>query len=425
VTFQPIKEVNILKETKFKVNGKRIYERSEELALCSRPGPGVTRLPFTPESSKAESLVEMWMNQAGMRVWKDGVNNIIGRYEGKDPDAPALLIGSHLDTVVEGGKYDGMLGVLCGIEVVQALFDNGIVLNCPIEVVGFCDEEGVRFHSTFLGSRALVGTFTEEDLRRTDDTGISLLEALKNVGIAPDDYLNAKRNRENVLGYLELHIEQGPVLEYENQPVGVVSGISGVTRFSFEVIGKAGHAGTVPAKLRQDSLAGASELILYIESVMKKYEPLVATVGKLSVLPGASNVIPGVVKGTLDIRDMNEERKKQAISEILVQSQKIADKRCLEVKFETVMEAPPTFCSESFTAIAEQSIRELGGKPVRIVSGAGHDAMAMAQLTNVAMLFVRCREGLSHHPDEFVTEDDVTAGAEALLATVLKIADSY
>lgn len=412
-----------MEKTQFKINGKRIYERADELGQCSCPGQGVTRLPFTPESMKCEALVERWMKEAGMKVWKDGVNNIIGRYEGKDPNAPALIIGSHLDTVTEGGKYDGMLGVLTGIEVVQTLFDQGVALNHPIEVVGFCDEEGVRFHSTFLGSRALVGTFTEEDLRRTDDAGISLEQALRNVGADPSSYPMARKNREDVLGYLELHIEQGPVLEKENEPVGVVSGIAGVTRFSFEVTGKAGHAGTVPGRLRQDALAGASEMILFIESVMKRYDPLVATVGKLSVLPGASNVIPGLVKGTLDIRDIDQTRKEKAIGEILKESQEIARARGLQVKFEEVMKAPPTYCSESFTSIAEQSIRELGRRPLKLISGAGHDAMAMAELTDVAMIFVRCKDGLSHHPDESCTEEDITAGAEVLLSTVLKIAN--
>ncbi|MBT2755484.1 allantoate amidohydrolase [Mesobacillus foraminis] len=412
-----------MEKTQFKINGKRIYERADELGLCSSPGLGVTRLPFTPESLRCEALIEQWMKQAGMKVWKDGVNNIIGRYEGKDPNAPVLLIGSHLDTVIEGGKYDGMLGVLTGIEVVQTLFNQGLVLNHPIEVVGFCDEEGVRFHSTFLGSRALVGTFSDEDLQRTDDAGITLEAALINAGADPSSYPLAKRNREDILGYLELHIEQGPVLEKENEPVGVVSGIAGVTRFSFEVSGTAGHAGTVPGRLRQDALAGASEIILFIESVMKKYDPLVATVGKLTVLPGASNVIPGFVKGTLDIRDIDESRKESAINEIMEESRKIASQRGIQLKFEEVMKAPPTYCSEEFTSIAMQSIKELGGRPIKLISGAGHDAMAMAELTDVAMLFVRCKEGLSHHPDEACTEEDITAGAEVLLSVVLKIAN--
>lgn len=405
------------------VDGKRISTRIEELACCSSTSVGVTRLPFTVESTKAEKLVEEWMKAAGMAVRKDALNNIIGRYEGKDPTAPVLMIGSHLDSVIEAGKFDGILGVITGIEVVQTLHDNGIILDYPIEVVGFCDEEGVRFHSTFLGSKAIAGTFTAEDLERADEQGITIAEALKGIGIAdPYAYKNASRTPEELLAYLELHIEQGPVLEKKNEPVGVVSGIAGATRFSFEIIGKPGHAGTVPVAIRQDALLGASDLISYIEKIAIQNEPLVATVGKLTVGPGASNVIPGLVTGTLDIRDLNVERKQKAIDAILAESKRVAEARGLQITFDQVMEADPVYCNEQMIAVIEESISEQSGSVVSLVSGAGHDAMAMADVTNVAMIFVRCKDGLSHHPDEFVTVEDMGAGAKALYSTVIKIA---
>jgi allantoate deiminase len=404
------------------VDAKRICTRIEQLASCSSTSVGITRLPFTAESSQAERLVEEWMKAAGMTVRKDGLNNIIGRYEGKDPTAPILMIGSHLDSVIEAGKYDGTLGVITGIEVVQTLRDNGLILDNPIEVVGFCDEEGVRFHSTFLGSKAIAGTFTAEDLEREDEKGITMAEALKGIGIAdPYAYKTASRTPEELLAYLELHIEQGPVLEKENEPVGVVSGIAGATRFSFEIIGKPGHAGTVPVAIRQDALLGASDLISYIEKIALHSEPLVATVGKLTVSPGASNVIPGLVTGTLDIRDLNVERKQEAIDAILAESERIAEARGLQIKFEQVMEADPIYCNEEMIKLVEESIRERSGSVVSLVSGAGHDAMAMADVTNVAMIFVRCKDGLSHHPDEFVTVEDMGAGAEVLYSTIIKI----
>ncbi|MFC0274931.1 allantoate amidohydrolase [Metabacillus herbersteinensis] len=414
--------MNPLGKLQQKINANRINQRIEDLACCSSSSIGVTRLPFTEEGIRAELLVEKWMIDAGMKVRKDGLNNIIGRYEGKNPSAPVLIIGSHLDTVIEGGKYDGMLGVVTGIEVVKVLFENGIVLEHPIEVVGFCDEEGVRFHATYLGSKALAGTFTEYDLQRADESGITLADSLTQIGIDPQQYMLAKKSKEDVLGYLELHIEQGPVLEKQNEAVGFVSGIAGVTRLSFEIIGKSGHAGTVPIPIRRDALVGASEIICLIESVAKKHEPLVATVGKLSVHPGASNVIPGLVKGTLDIRDINEARKQIAVNTILEKSKSICDSRGLTIKFETVMEAPPVKCSEKFNSIIELSIKEHGGKALSLISGAGHDAVAMADLTEVAMIFVRCRDGLSHHPDEFVTLEDMEAGAEIMYLTVLKMA---
>jgi allantoate deiminase len=405
------------------IDAKRIRIRVEELAGCSSTSVGVTRLPFTVESSEAERLVEEWMKAAGMTVRKDGLNNIIGRYEGKDPSAPVLMIGSHLDSVIEAGKYDGILGVISGIEVVQTLRDNGLILDNPIEVVGFCDEEGVRFHSTFLGSKAVAGTFTTEDLERADENGITIAEALKGIGIDdPYAFKNASRTPEELLAYIELHIEQGPVLEKENEPVGIVSGIAGATRFSFEIIGKPGHAGTVPVAIRQDALLGACDLISYIEKIALQNEPLVATVGKLTVSPGASNVIPGLVTGTLDIRDLNVERKQKAIEAILTESERIAEFRGLQMKFEQVMEADPVYCNEEFIRLIEESISERSGSVISLVSGAGHDAMAMADVTNVAMIFVRCKDGLSHHPDEFVTEEDMGAGAEVLYSTVIKLA---
>lgn len=405
------------------IDAKRISTRIEELARCSSTTVGVTRLPFTIESTKAERLVEEWMKAAGMSVRKDGLNNMIGRYEGKNPTAPVLMIGSHLDSVIEAGKYDGILGVISGIEVVQYLRDNEIVLDNPIEVVGFCDEEGVRFHSTFLGSKAIAGTFTPEDLERTDENGITIAEALKAIGISdPDAYKHASRTPEELLAYLELHIEQGPVLEKVNEAVGVVTGIAGATRFSFDIIGKPGHAGTVPVAIRQDALLGASELISFIEKIALENVPLVATVGKLTVSPGASNVIPGFVTGTLDIRDLNVERKQKAIDAILIASERIAETRGLQITFEKVMEADPVYCSEEIIPLIEQSISEQGGSVIKLVSGAGHDAMAMADVTDVAMIFVRCKDGLSHHPDEFVTDEDMGAGAKVLLSTVMKIA---
>lgn len=298
---------------KGQINGQRISQRINELAAISEPSRGVTRLSFTKEFREGQELVKKWMTEAGMTVRIDNLNNIIGRYEGLKPNASALIIGSHLDTVIDGGKYDGMLGVISGIEVVNALNENDKRLDHPIEVIGFCDEEGVRFHSTFLGSKAIAGTFLEEMLEVKDESGMSLSAVLKELGLQPECYQNAARNPKEVLSYLELHIEQGPVLEAEDIPCGMVSGIAGASRYSFKVTGFAGHAGTVPVSFRKDALAGTAEFILEIERLAKEYPPIVATVGKLQVYPGASNVIPGEVVGTLDIRDTDFNRKKMLL----------------------------------------------------------------------------------------------------------------
>lgn len=406
---------------KWQINGQRISKRIEDLKLCSEPSKGVTRLSFTKEFQSGQKLIEKWMNEAGMTIRIDNLNNIIGRYEGLRTDAPVILIGSHLDTVIDGGKYDGMLGVISGIEIVNVLFENNTRLENSIEVIGFCDEEGVRFHSTFLGSKAIAGTLSEETLAVKDETGISLSAALIQLGLEPHNYQSAGMDAKKLLGYVELHIEQGPVLETEGLPCGVVTGIAGASRFSFKITGFAGHAGTVPIPLRKDALAGAAELIVEIERLAKENAPIVATVGKLQVNPGASNVIPGEVVGTLDIRDTDVQRKNDVIDAIFQAAIAICEKRGLTFQVEKIMETVPTYCDNGITSAIESAILSNGIKPVSLVSGAGHDAMAMADLTKIGMIFVRCKEGISHNPEEFVSLKDMEIGAKVLLDTVIQL----
>ncbi|MDQ0199597.1 allantoate amidohydrolase [Neobacillus ginsengisoli] len=408
-------------DCKLQINGQRIARRIEELASCSEPSKGVTRLSFTKEFQSGQKLVEKWMIDAGMTVRIDNLNNIIGRYEGSKPDAPVILIGSHLDTVINGGKFDGMLGVISGIEIVNVLFENDTRLENPIEIIGFCDEEGVRFHSTFLGSKAIAGTFSEETLAVKDEQGVSLAGALQQLGLAPHNYQSAALDPKNVLGYLELHIEQGPVLEAEGLPCGIVSGIAGASRYSFKITGFAGHAGTVPVTLRKDALAGTAEWIIEIERLAKENVPIVATVGKLQVVPGASNVIPGEVNGTLDIRDTDVQRKNEVIKSIFRAAEEICEKRKLTFHVEKMMETAPTLCNNGITAAIESAILANGIKPIFLVSGAGHDAMAMAALTKIGMIFVRCKEGISHNPEEFASVKDMEIGAKVLLDTVIQL----
>ncbi|MFC3781242.1 allantoate amidohydrolase [Bacillus chungangensis] len=407
------------------VNSHRIAERIYKLSTCSEPTIGVTRLSFTNEFQLAQKMVEKWMLEAGMTVRRDNLNNLIGRYEGKNSHSPVLMIGSHLDTVIEGGKYDGMLGIVAGIEVIAILFENGIILENPIEVVAFCDEEGVRFHSTFLGSKAIAGTLTERDLEATDEQGITVAAAIKQLGLNPLEYQEAAKEPKDVFGYIELHIEQGPILEKEGIACGIATGIAGLSRYSFKVEGFAGHAGTVPAALRKDALVGAAEIILAIEKLVKNHAPLVATVGKLSVKPGSSNVIPGEVLGTIDIRDTNQYRIKEVIQAIFQTCEEICTRRGLTYHVEKVMEAPPVYCCEEISAAIESAIQENGMRPIHLVSGAGHDAMAMADVTKIGMIFVRCEKGISHHPDEHVILDDLGIGAQVLLDTVLKISNYH
>lgn len=403
------------------VSAKRMAQRIEKLATYSTTTKGVTRLSFTQESERANELVSHWMREAGMTVRRDAVNNLIGRYEGTNPDAPALLIGSHLDSVVEAGKYDGILGVIAGIEVVQTLFEQNFRPSHPIEVIGFCDEEGTRFHTTLLGSRALSGEFREQDLLAKDENGITLSAAMKEIGLEPSHYPLAARDPQTIRGYIELHIEQGPVLEQEIQACGVVSGIAGASRYQFRVEGKAGHAGTVPIAMRKDALIAASEMIVAMERIGRNYQNLVVTVGKLSVHPGASNVIPGEVEGTLDIRHIDNQIKDAALSHILQECETIWQRRGVRGSFCKIMESPAVSCSDKMISTIEAVLEENGMKPLQIVSGAGHDAMAVASITDIGMIFVRCRDGISHHPDEFVTVEDMGAGASVLFHVVLKL----
>ncbi|MFP3392670.1 allantoate amidohydrolase [Brevibacillus sp. SIMBA_040] len=403
------------------VSAQRIAQRIEKLAACSTTTRGVTRLSFTKESEMAYELVSQWMREAGMTVRRDELGNLIGRYEGTQPDAPALLIGSHLDSVVEAGKYDGILGVISGIEVVQTLHEHQFRPHYPIEVIGFCDEEGTRFHTTLLGSKAVSGDLREEDLQAKDEQGITVAAAMQELGLEPSFYRLAARDPGTVLGYIELHIEQGPVLEQEMQACGAVSGIAGASRYHFRVEGKAGHAGTVPIPMRKDALVGTSEMILAMERIAGKYQNLVVTIGKLSVAPGASNVIPGIVEGTLDIRHIDDQTKKTALADILAECKRILERRGLVGEFSAIMDSPAVACSKRFITVIESVLEENGMKPIQIVSGAGHDAMAVASITDIGMIFVRCKDGVSHHPDEFVTVEDMGAGASVLLNVVLKL----
>jgi allantoate deiminase len=403
------------------ISKKRMAERIDQLSQCSESSTGVTRKSFTAESERAGALVIRWMEEAGMSVWKDALNNIIGKYKGKHPGAASLLIGSHIDTVIDGGKYDGMLGIIAAIEVVHALHKHQVVPDHPIEVVSFCDEEGVRFHTTFLGSRAITGALTLQDLESRDGEGISLAEALENIGLDSRNYTTARRFSNELLGYLELHIEQGPVLEQINLPCGVVTDIAGASRVTFYVEGKAGHAGTVPVSLRKDALAGAAEVVLEIEKLARQYSPLVATVGRLEVKPGASNVIPGLVYGTLDIRDVNPDRKRNCMESIFRTTKDICARRGLSYGFKEVLEIPPVQCSPHFVRVLEDAMQKNGITPVRMTSGAGHDAMAMAHITDTGMIFVRCKGGISHHPEESVTAEDMEAGAKVLLDSVIHL----
>ena len=397
------------------VLARQVMHRIDELSAISETPGILTRRYLTAEHRRANELVGHWMSGAGMDTWQDAAGNIIGRYDSAQGNAPALIIGSHLDTVVNAGKFDGILGVLCGVACVQALFQTGRRLTYPIEVIGFADEEGVRFGTTYLGSRAVTGQLDPSTFEQTDAAGISFRQALIDFGLEADQIGQAARHADDVLAFLELHIEQGPVLEALGRPAGAVTAINGQTRLSVTITGEAGHAGTVPMGLRRDALAVAAEGVLAVERECDGNDDVVGTVGILRVTPGAINVIPGEANLTVDIRGKDDVVRRNVVAEVSRAVRKAAEQRNCFAQISVLHEAVSAPCAERMIKIIERAIAAAGFEPCRMPSGAGHDAAAMAELCNVGMIFLRSERGISHNPAERTSEEDVTAGINIMM----------
>ena len=394
--------------------GAGLMARLDQLAaLSERPGLLVRRC-LTPEHARANALVGEWMRAGGMQVRTDAIGNVIGRYEGDAPDLPALLIGSHLDTVVDAGRYDGMLGVVSAIACVADLHARKTRLPFAIEIVGFADEEGTRFGATLLGSRAIAGTFDLSVLDRTDADGITLAEAMRRFDLDPARIGEVARRPEEFLGYVELHIEQGPVLEAEGLAVGCVTAISGATRLTVEIKGMAGHAGTVPMAGRHDALAAAAECVLAVEARAAAEPELVGTVGRIEAGPGAVNVVPGEARFTVDLRAPADERRQAALTDLLEGFDAIARRRGVALKAAKTHDAASMPCAPWLADQVRDAIESEGLGLRSLPSGAGHDGMAIGNLTDIAMIFVRCQGGISHNPAEAITAEDAEAGARVL-----------
>ena len=399
--------------------GDEIVGRIHRLAAISETHDNLTRIFLTPEHRAAAELIMSWMVEAGMSAHLDAVGNVCGRYEGERAGLPCLMLGSHYDTVRDAGKWDGPLGLITAISCVGDLNKRGKRLPFAIEVTGFADEEGVRFASTLLGSRAVAGTFNERALTSKDANGMSMREALVQFGLDPDHIGAAARARSELLAYVELHIEQGPVLEAKNLAVGVVSAIAGATRLATRLTGMAGHAGTVPMALRRDALAGAAECISAIEQLCLEDDGgLVGTVGYIHAIPGATNVIPGQAHFTIDMRAPTDLRRNRSVTEMVRRIEAIAKRRNLELQLDVTHENRTVPCAPWLKAQVAEAVRAEGFSVFELPSGAGHDGMAMVDIADVAMIFVRCRGGISHHPDEHVEVDDADAGARVLLRLI-------
>ncbi|RDL45157.1 allantoate amidohydrolase [Marinomonas piezotolerans] len=396
---------------------QQVMSRCEELGQISQSSKCLDRRYLTEEHKQANQLVGSWMSDAGMRTWQDAAGNLWGRWEASHEDAPRFTMGSHLDTVPNGGKYDGMLGVIAPVTLVKALQDTGITLPFHLDIVGFGDEEGTRFGSTLLGSRALTGQWPANWADLKDDQGISLAQALQNFGSSFEAVADAKIATHDLKGYLELHIEQGPVLEEKNLPVGVVSAIAGAKRFEFSVTGMAGHAGTVPMPMRRDALAATSEMILAIETVAKEHG-VVATVGQISNRPNGVNVISGFTTFSLDIRSEHDNQRDDALADIMDRLENIATKRNVTLSHQRTHAANAVHCDDDLQGVLRDAIAAQHIDVHTLFSGAGHDAMAIADICPVAMLFMRCDKGISHHPAEAITTEDVSATLAVLSHTL-------
>lgn len=396
--------------------GQEIMERAETLARHSEAPGMLTRTYLTPQHHAAAAQIAAWMQEAGMTVRRDAAGNVIGRYEGRDAVAPAIVTGSHFDSVRNGGKYDGNLGVILPISCVAAWHKSGRRFAFPIEIIAFAEEEGVRFKATLLGSRAVAGSFDYGVLNSLDEQGISMRQAIADAGFDPEQLSAAAWPRAAIRAFVEVHIEQGPLLLENNLAVGVVTAISGASRFMVELEGLAGHAGTVPMALRRDAAMAAAEIGLYIEQRCGGRAGLVGTVGMLEVPNGAANVVPGAARFSIDIRAEQDAERLAAVADVLAQIDQITQRRQIRASVRKTHEAASVPCHASLQERLAAAIQRAGLPLMHLPSGAGHDAMAIAAIADVAMLFVRCGNGgISHHPDEIMSAADAAAAAQVFM----------
>jgi allantoate deiminase len=401
--------------------GRRVMAMIEDLARHSDETGRLTRLYLSDAHRKAAEATLGLMQAAGLSAHIDALGSVVGRIEGADPEAPAILIGSHIDSVVDAGRYDGNLGVVLGIVAIEALRQEGITPACPIEIVAFGDEENVRFPTNLSTSQALAGRFNPAWLDGRDQDGIALRDALIRFGGDPNGAAALARDPARYRGYIEVHIEQGPLLEAKDLPVGIVSAINGITRARATVIGEAGHAGTVPMAMRRDALAAVAEMVGIVERAGSTRTDTVATVGVAQVQPGAINVIPARVDFTLDARSPDDAVRLAMVQDIVTECQAAARRRGVEFTIEPFMESPATPMDKSLIGLLEDAVASVGIEPLHLSSGAGHDAVAIANLCSAAMLFVRCKGGISHNPAESITVEDADVAARVLIEAIRRI----
>ena len=408
-----------------KINKERIESDFNNIAQFGiLDNGGVTRLAFTPEDIGAREYLKQTMEELGLKVTVDPFGNMRGRREGQKDLAP-VIIGSHLDTVPSGGHYDGIVGVIGALEVIRVLNENNLVTERPVEVINFAVEESSRFGAGTLGSKVMAGKITVDNLQKyKDKQGVSLYQALKNQGLVPDNLNQAHISKGDIYAFIEMHIEQGPVLENTNMPIGIVTSIAAPTRFKVTIVGRADHSGNTPMDMRKDALAAASELILGVERIAQQEagDKTVGTVGYLNVEPGVMNVVPGKVELGIDIRDINSGDKQKAVQGVLALMSSISTKRGVEISYDLLVDEEPVTLSDKVINTLEEVAQGNNIPYLKMVSGAGHDAMFMASITNSGMIFIPSVKGISHNIAEFTEMDDICRGTQLLLLATLKLA---
>lgn len=393
----------------------------DELARVTEETGRITRVYLSPEHARVNGIVAGWMRDAGLRTWQDAAGNLHGRVDGTTPDAPVLLLGSHLDTVVDAGRYDGVVGVLMAVRTVARLVADG-PLPVALEVIAFSDEEGTRFGKALLGSSAVAGVWDAAWWDLEDRDGVTLRRAFEDFGLDPDRVGEATADPASLAGYLEAHIEQGPYLERAGQALGVVTSIASARRFTVEAVGEARHAGGTPYERRHDALLAAAEAALAVERVCRAAHH-VGTVGTMTVEPGAVNVVPGLARFSVDLRGEFDEGRDAVWDELTKAFTLIGERRGVSVTPTEVHRAPAVFCAPRLMDAVRAGIESTGEtEPIELFSRAGHDAMSLGLVTDVAMLFLRNPDGISHHPDEFVATEDIALGLDALAVAVERVA---
>jgi N-carbamoyl-L-amino-acid hydrolase len=410
-------------ESQLSINGDRLNETINRLAkIGKQPSGSICRLAFTPEDLQARYLVQQWMVDVGMTVRTDAAGNLIGRYGGVHADAPALATGSHIDTVPSGGQFDGVLGVLAGIEVVRTLRASNLRLRHPLEVIVFSDEE-----STMIGCQAVAGTvLLRSPERYQPKTGASIQDCLEMVGGDWATLTTARRSRSDLAAFVELHVEQGAVLEHTGKAIGVVQGVVGMRRSTITILGSANHAGTTPMEMRQDALIAAAQIVLAVRDIaLKMPSQPVATVGFLTVSPNAVNIIPGRVELSVDMRDLSQDCLEEMVAQLERATQAIATATHTTITITPLLAVGPTPAAADIEAAIATACEQLHLSYCHLPSRAGHDALEVGRITDMGMIFVPSQAGVSHSEAEYTAPEQCTQGANVLLHTLLQLDQHY